>query len=107
MKSLEFCSGGNQTLSEEVAEQAEELNILILGETGTSFFAQNMCLFVSFHFSFFWFICGGNRNIQEGSKLKCLGVGKSTWINAFANYLYFEDLQSAANSEQVRISSCL
>ena len=37
MKSLEFCSGRNQTLSEEVAEQAEELNILILGETGTEY----------------------------------------------------------------------
>ena len=44
MKSLEFCSGGNQTLSEEVAEQAEELNILILGETGT-FFLPRICAF--------------------------------------------------------------
>ena len=30
------------------------------------------------------------------------GVGKSTWINAFANYLRFGDLQSATDSEQVR-----
>ena len=26
------------------------------------------------------------------------GVGKSTWINAFANYLYFENLQYATES---------
>ena len=29
------------------------------------------------------------------------GVGKSTWINAFANYLCFGDLQSATESDQV------
>ena len=34
-----------------------------------------------------------------------IGVGKSTWINAFANYLYFGDLQSATASEQVLVSS--
>ena len=40
MKSLEFCSGGTRSLSAELAGQAEELNILILGETGA--FALNV-----------------------------------------------------------------
>ena len=34
---LKFFSGGDQSLSVEFAEQAEELNILILGETGEGF----------------------------------------------------------------------
>ena len=29
------------------------------------------------------------------------GVGKSTWINGFANYLYFDNLNSAVSSEEV------
>ena len=29
------------------------------------------------------------------------GVGKSTWINSFANYLCFDNLQKAVNSEKV------
>ena len=40
MKFLEFCSGGTRSLSAELAGQAEELNILILGETGA--FALNV-----------------------------------------------------------------
>ena len=32
------------------------------------------------------------------------GVGKSTMINAVANYLRFEHLQSAIDSEEVRLS---
>ena len=32
------------------------------------------------------------------------GVGKSTMINSVANYLRFEHLQSAIDSEEVRLS---
>ena len=32
------------------------------------------------------------------------GVGKSTMINSVANYLRFDDLQSAIDSEEVRLS---
>ena len=33
------------------------------------------------------------------------GVGKSTMINSVANYLRFDNLQSAVDSEEVRLSS--
>ena len=31
------------------------------------------------------------------------GVGKSTWINGFQNYLYFDDLDEAMNSPEFHV----
>ena len=54
----------NYRLGRALSEHIEEINILILGETG---------------------------------------VGKSTWINSFQNYIYYDDLHEAMNSPDFHV----